>query len=135
MTSLDPRTALITQSGNPSHGPRGSLHPCLCMDVLAPSEFQTMPIHHYKVGLVVMEPRTTTGGLTPTLAQSSLCKSPRDLHLPDQLTDSESCVALCRQCRPYLLVALSLLKQGQEETIIREMFPCTGGHDHKTYTD
>ena len=75
-----------------------------------------MPIHHYKVGLVVMEPRTTTGGLTPTLAQSSLCMAPRDLHLPDQLTDSE---ALCRLCRPYLLVPQSLLKQGQEEMIIR----------------
>ena len=70
--------------------------------------------HHCKMGLVVTEPRTTTGGLTPTLAQLSLCKAPRDLHLPDQLTDSESCVALCRQCRPYLLVPLPLLKQGQE---------------------
>ena len=113
----------------------GSLHLCLCLDVLAPLELQTMPIHHYKVGLVVMETRTTTGSLTPTLAQSSLCKAPRALHLPDQLTDSEGCVALCRQCRPYLLVALSLLKQGQEEMIIRETFPCTGGHDLKTYTD
>ena len=85
-----------------------------------------MPIHHYKVGLVVMEPRTTTGGLTPTLAQSSLCKAPRDLHLPDQLTDSESCVALCRQCRPYLLVPLSLLKQGQEETSSGRYFTALG---------
>ena len=67
--ALDSRPALITQSGNPSHGARGSLHLCLCLDLLAPPEFQIIPIHHYKVVSMVMEPRASKGGLTPTLAQ------------------------------------------------------------------
>lgn len=91
--------------------------------------------HHYKMGSMVMEPRTTIGGLMPTLALSLLWKAPRDMQLPDQLTDSESCVTLCRQCWSYLLVLLSLLKQGQEQIIIREIIHCTGGHYHKTYID
>ena len=36
-------------------------------------------------------------------------------YLPGQLSDLESCVALCRQCWSYVLMIVSLLKQEQEQ--------------------
>ena len=44
VTAVDPWPALTTQLWNPSHGARGSLHLCLCLEVLAAPEVQILPI-------------------------------------------------------------------------------------------
>ena len=93
------------------------------------------PAHHYKVASVVTEPRAPLGGKQSTLAQLLEWKGPLDSHPPGQLTHAKSCVASCRQCSSYLLVLVSLLKQGQKQITIREIFNCTGWHDHKPYID
>ena len=83
-------------------------------------------VHHYKVGSVVMEPRATKFTLTDNFGTVISGKAPRNSHPPGQLTFSESCVALCRQCMSYHLVPVSLLNQGIKQSIIREIFHYTG---------
>ena len=77
-----------------SHGPqswrKGSLHLCPCLEVLAAPEFQT----HFKVGSVVMKPRATKGGLTANFGTVIRVKGTMWSHLPGQLSDLESCVAV-----------------------------------------
>lgn len=89
--------------------------------------------NHYKVGSAVMEPRGSIGGLTAKCdtviseKHTGSHSSSDILHiLSSQLSDSESCVALCRNCRSYVLMLASLLKQRQKQIIIREIFHCTG---------
>ena len=82
--------------------------------------------NHYKVGSVFTEPRASIGGLTADFGTIISVKGTSGLIPPGQLTDSESCLALCRHYRSYLLVLLSLLKQGQKQIMIREIFHCTG---------
>ena len=82
--------------------------------------------HHYKVGSVVMELRANKCGLTAKCGTVIRVKGIMGSHPLGQLTDSKSSVALCRQCRSYLLVLQSLFKQGQDQIMIREIFHCTG---------
>ena len=85
-----------------------------------------MPIHHYKVGSVVMEHRASKDGLTAKCDTVISVKTTSGSHSSGQLSDSESCVALCRNYRSYVLMPVSLLKQGQKQIIIKETFHCTG---------
>ena len=82
--------------------------------------------NHYKVGSAVMELRGSIGGLTAKSDTVISVKSTSGSHSSSQLSDSETCVALCRNCKSYVLMLASLLKQGQKQIIIREIFHCTG---------
>ena len=82
--------------------------------------------HHYKLGSVVMELRANKCGLTAKCGTVIRVKGIMGSHPLGQLTDSKSSVALCGQCRSYLLVPVSLLKQGEKQIIIGEIFHCTG---------
>ena len=48
------------------------------------------------------------------------------LYLPGQLSDLESCVALCRQYWSYVLMLVSLLKQEQEQILSGKHFIVLG---------
>ena len=99
VSALDPWPVLITQPWNPSHGARGSLHLCPCLEVLAARNPDHA--HHYKVGSEVMEPRASIGELIANFGTAISLKAPWDFHPPGEVTYSESCMALYRQCRSF----------------------------------
>ena len=109
-----------------SHGPhswrKGSLHLRPCLEVLAAPEFQT----HFKVGSVVLKPRATKSGLTANFGTVIRVKGTMWLYLHGQLSDLESCVALCRQCLSYVMMLVSLLKQEQEQILSGKHFIVLG---------
>ena len=65
--------------------------------------------------IIIMEPRASIGGLTAKCDPIISVKSTLGSHSSSQLSDSESCVALCRNYRSYVLMLASLLKQGQKQ--------------------
>ena len=85
-------------------------------------EFQT----HFKVGSVVLKPRATKGGLTANFGTVIRVKGTMWSYLPGQLSDLESCVALCRQYWSYVLILVSLLIKEQEQILSGKHFIVLG---------